>query len=73
MYFVYVIKNVKTGQFYKGQTNNLERRLFEHETDRWGPFELIFVQICDSRSESMNIEKYLKRGQGRKFIEMTRG
>ena len=68
MYLIYVIKSRKSGEFYKGQTNNLERRLHEHETDRWGPFDLIFVQICENRSESMKMEKYLKSGSGREFI-----
>ena len=68
MYYVYVIRSLSSGQLYKGQTNNLERRLHEHESDRWGPYDLVFVQICDNRSESMLLEKYLKTGQGRKYI-----
>ena len=68
MYFVYVIKSVKSGQFYKGQTNNLVRRLHEHQIDKWGPFDLIFVQICETRSEAVLLEKFLKSGSGRDFI-----
>jgi len=68
MYYVYVIRSLSSGQLYKGQTNNLERRLHEHEIDRWGPYDLVFVQICDNKSESMLLEKYLKTGQGRKYI-----
>ena len=30
MYFVYVIKSIKDGEFYTGFTDNLERRLLEH-------------------------------------------
>ena len=70
MYFVYVIKSLRNSQYYKGQTNDLVRRLKEHEIDRWGPFDLVFVQICENRSESVNLEKYLKTGQGRKFIDL---
>ncbi|WP_158728568.1 MULTISPECIES: GIY-YIG nuclease family protein [unclassified Flavobacterium] len=32
MYFVYIIKNHQ-GLFYKGYTQNLERRLLEHNTN----------------------------------------
>jgi predicted GIY-YIG superfamily endonuclease len=42
-YFVYIIKNKITGVLYKGQTNNLERRLAEHEQDRWKNSDLVFV------------------------------
>lgn len=68
-YFVYVIKSLKTGIFYKGQTNNLERRLWEHNADKYGPHELVFVQVCDSRSGAMKLEKFFKTGKGREIIQ----
>jgi putative endonuclease len=67
-YYLYIIKSLKTGKIYKGQTNNIDRRLHEHTLDRYGPFELLFVQICASRSESMSLEKFFKTGQGREII-----
>jgi putative endonuclease len=73
MYYVYVIRSLRENMFYKGQTNNLERRLEEHEIDRWGPYELIFVQISETRSEAMLMEKYLKTGNGREFINLIVG
>ena len=74
MYFVYVIKSIKNGKKYTGQTNCLERRLFQHNNKETksnklnAPFELIFVQECENRSESMMLERYLKSGSGREFI-----
>lgn len=68
-YFVYIIRSLKTGVIYKGQTNNLERRLGEHEVDRYGPHELVFVQVCESRSEAMRLEKFFKTGIGREIIQ----
>ena len=75
MFYVYVLKSLKTGTFYKGQTNNIEKRLYEHlsgqvkSTIKLVPIELFFVQICESRSEAMNMEKFLKSGHGRDFIK----
>lgn len=75
MFYTYVIRSIDSGIFYKGQTNNLEKRLHYHSlgqvksTKKLIPFELVFVQICNSRSESMMIEKFLKSGTGRNFIK----
>lgn len=67
-YYVYILKCNKTGKLYKGQTNNLERRLFEHKFDRYSSYELVFVQICDSRSEAIIWENFFKTGKGREII-----
>jgi len=39
MYYVYVLKNVKTGKLYYGYSNNLKRRLAEHNKN--GTWEVI--------------------------------
>ncbi len=73
-YFVYVIKNPK-GLLYKGLTNNLERRLFEHHSGlgKWtkgrGPFELVYFEEHESKSLAQERERYLKSGQGREFLK----
>ena len=75
MYFVYVLKSIKCGVFYKGMTDDLERRLKEHfrgnskTTSKYLPLELVFVQICESRLEARKLEKYLKSGYGREIIK----
>jgi len=75
MYSVYVLKSLKNGKKYTGQTNCLERRLYQHNNEETksnkvnAPFELVFVQECETRSESVIIEKYLKSGAGRDFIK----
>ena len=74
MYFVYVLRSLKNGSFYKGMTTNLERRLFQHNKGLTSgnkslkPFELLFVQICESSIEARILEKYLKSGVGREII-----
>ena len=61
--------------FYKGLTNQIDRRLNEHfsgksPTTKWQiPLELVHVEICESRSHARKLEKYFKSGYGREIIE----
>lgn len=75
MYYVYVLKSLKTGEFYKGLTNNIERRLREHFLGKSAttrsrlPLRLIHVEICQDRKEARDKEKFLKSGYGREIIK----
>jgi putative endonuclease len=75
MYFVYILRSVKTGEYYKGLTDNFERRLHEHEigkslTTKWRlPLEIVHVELCEMRKEARKLEKYFKSGAGREIIE----
>jgi len=79
MYYVYVLKSLKDGKLYTGITNNLDRRLKEHNkgkpstpsTKNRGPFILIYKESVKSRKEARRREKYLKSGIGREFIRAT--
>lgn len=67
MYYVYIIKSVTTGIFYKGSTSDYYRRLGEHNnginefTRGKGPWKLAFVQEFETRSEALVKEKNWKR------------
>jgi len=77
-YFVYILQNPK-GKLYIGQTNNLKRRLEEHNNPHYiksyytkrikGPWKLIYNEEYKTRSESVLREKYLKSGTGRRWIK----
>ncbi len=75
MYYVYVIKSYQTNEYYKGLTNNIERRLKQHLTGktyitkRLLPIKLIHVEICKSLREARSLEKFLKSGFGREIIK----
>lgn len=80
MYYVYILRSLKTGNFYKGLTNNVNRRIAEHlngsiqTTKNSGPWKLVHVEICNSRIEARKLEKYFKSGFGREIIqEISRG
>lgn len=75
MYYVYVLKSLKDNQFYTGMTNDVERRLGEHNagcnksTKSRLPFVLIHSERFDIRLEARNREKFLKSGCGREFVK----
>ena len=75
MYYVYILRSLDKNVFYKGFTDNLERRLKQHNsgycqtTRNLVPLELVYVQICETRGEARNLERYLKSGSGREIIQ----
>ncbi len=62
-------------QLYKGLTDDLERRLMQHEqgkspsTKKFLPVTLVHVEVCDSRKEARRIENFFKSGYGREILE----
>jgi len=66
MFYVYIIQN-EAGIHYKGFTENLERRLFEHQnslgryTKDKGPWVLVYSQKYETKREALIEEKRLKR------------
>ena len=75
MYFFYVLKSQKTNSLYKGQTDNLEKRLKEHNTGKvkstksFIPWQIVYYEGFTTREEAVNREKYFKSGVGRQFLK----
>lgn len=73
MYYVYVLKGPK--QFYIGSTNDLKRRFTEHQsgkslsTKNRGPWELIYYEASQSRSDALIRENYLKTAWGKRYLK----
>jgi putative endonuclease len=73
-YFVYILKSLKDGKLYIGQTNDVDERIKRHNSGRVGvtrnrrPLELIYREIHNSRMEAMRREKYLKSLKSSKYI-----
>lgn len=71
----YILHSFKTGRFYVGSTNNLSRRLEEHQkgktkyTRETGPYELVFSQRYESLTEARKIESWLKAQKSSEFLE----
>ena len=77
MFVVYILYSFKFGKTYVGYTNDVERRLMEHNvtatkgfTLRYRPWVLIRTELFDSKTGAMNREKFLKTGRGREEIKL---
>ena len=75
MYTVYVLKSTKDGKRYTGFTNNLPRRLNEHNTGKTistrlrRPFVLIYQEQFATKELAEAREKYFKSGVGREELD----
>ncbi|MFC1709339.1 GIY-YIG nuclease family protein [Candidatus Omnitrophota bacterium] len=68
MHYVYVLKNIDNGELYYGYTNNLERRLKEHNKDN--EWKLIYFEAYLAESDARQREKKLKQyGQARTHLK----
>ena len=69
-----------TGKFYVGHTDNLDRRIAEHETGQIAgftadhlPVKLVWSETFDTRRDALEVERKLK-GWGRaKKMALIRG
>ena len=72
MHYVYVLRIKKTGRHYIGQTQDLAKRLQKHSLGKTksvknrGPLEVVYVEKCHSRAETMKREKEIKSYKGGK-------
>lgn len=76
MFYVYVLVSQTKGlRFYVGFTDDLQRRLLEHNngkttsTKGYRPWNLFFFETVNTRSEARDREKYLKSGAGKEKIK----
>jgi putative endonuclease len=74
-FYAYVLRSLANGHLYKGSTENIEKRISEHNagtvtyTSRYLPWELVYFEKFDSRTEAIAREKFLKSGQGRAWLK----
>lgn len=68
-YFVYILRT-SSNTLYIGQTNNLEKRLKTHKSDKnkgakyvryFNFFELVYTESYPTRTEAMRRESQLKK------------
>ena len=74
MYIVYILKSQNFLKSYVGMTDNLERRLNQHNqgwntyTKRYLPWIVIYTEKYNTRIEAHEREKYFKSASGRRFL-----
>lgn len=73
MQYVYIIKSTTNHTFYTGVTDNLKRRIKEHNTGNsdftsWnGPYTLVWFCAFANKAKAYEFEKYLKSSSGFAF------
>jgi len=74
MFTVYIIYSSVIDKFYTGQTQDIERRLEEHNRGKTSfsakgmPWTLVFSKECSSRSEALKLEKLIKKRGAARFL-----
>ena len=75
MFFVYILLSEKTHKYYKGSTDNLEKRLAQHNagestyTKRDRPWKLAWFTETPTREAALLLERKLKNITSRERLE----
>ena len=75
--FVYILYSAQRDRYYIGQTEDLERRLREHNSHLYqdsytkiaSDWEIKINLIGSSKGQAIKIETHLKKNKSRKYIE----
>jgi len=73
-YYTYVLMSLKDGKKYVGYTDDLRRRLKQHNsgksfsTKSRMPFKLIYYEACLNKDAAKRRERFFKQTKGREFI-----
>jgi putative endonuclease len=74
MCFVYILRGIKNNRYYIGSTNNMNRRLIEHNSGKSrydkinSPYELVFNQEYSTPLVARRTELWLKKQKSRVLI-----
>lgn len=77
MFYVYLLEHTKDKSWYTGYTEDLKRRLKEHQSAsgyrttslKKGKYRLIYYESYLNKLDALGREKYLKSGSGRKYLQ----
>jgi predicted GIY-YIG superfamily endonuclease len=79
MFYVYILKNAED-IFYVGQTNNLERRVSDHNSNHGAKFtkdtmgmKLVYSERFSTRADAMKREMQLKKWSRAKKLALISG
>ena len=70
-----MLRSKKDQKLYIGWTDNLERRLSQHNNGKVSatknrvPFELVYFEACSKKKLAIKREKQLKTGFGRAYLK----
>jgi len=75
MFYAYVLKSQSAGSHYYGSTENLDRRLQEHNSGKMKytkgrrPWILHYFEEYETRSEAVKREKFFKSIDGYLYLK----
>lgn len=75
MYFVYILQSKVDASFYIGYTENLERRVQQHNngesayTSRKMPWDVVYFEEFPEKSDAIKREKFLKAQKNKSFYQ----
>ncbi|MDP8230924.1 MAG: GIY-YIG nuclease family protein [Candidatus Gorgyraea atricola] len=75
MWYVYLIKSIKFKYRYIGSSNDVYKRLEEHNkgickaSNPYKPFKLISYIAVEDKNKAIELERYLKTGSGSAFLK----
>ena len=75
MFYIYVLESLKNGNLYTGYTNDLKKRLQEHNrglntsTKPYSPWKIIYYEACLNEKDAKRREGYLKTTQGQRLMK----
>ena len=74
-WFVYILRSVEKPFIYVGFTNDVSRRLTEHNsgfvksTKAYKPFQLVAYVAVQTEGKARELEKYFKTGSGKAILK----
>jgi putative endonuclease len=75
MWYVYILRSMVDKNLYIGSTNNISRRLTEHNSGKGDstksriPFNLEAYIAVKDQAKAIELEQYLKTGSGRALLQ----
>jgi putative endonuclease len=76
MFYAYILESIAIpGEFYRGHTDDLKRRLAEHNrghcphTSKRKPWKVKFYSAFETLDRAREFEDYLKSGSGHAFAK----
>jgi putative endonuclease len=75
MWYVYILRSITDKNLYVGSTNNIRRRLIEHNSGKVDstkgrmPFNLEAYIAVKDQAKAIELEQYFKTGSGRALLQ----
>jgi putative endonuclease len=72
---VYILKSIEFDKFYTGKTDDIERRLAEHNSGRsmyskrYRPWKVVYNEEFGTEAEATQRERFFKSASGRRWLK----